>query len=122
MFYWEQSTAAQKSDAIKTLHALIHEGLFGSRSWLAGPDILCALSDRLEPLGLEEPVPGVPNTSRNTPLGKELNFDLLQVFMGLWNPFEVPFILRQYGLMSDNEEFEAEQRLNEAHEQEKEKT
>ncbi len=75
------------------------------------------MSERLEPLGLVEPVLGKPNTWRLTPLGKELNFYLMEVFMGLWGPFEVPFILKENGLISEREECEAVTHLNEAEEQ-----
>lgn len=109
-----------RSDIIQKLHAYIHEGLFGSRPWLGGRDILCGLRETLKPLGLEEPVPGMPNATRETALGRELNVDLMQVFMGLWEPSEIPYILNKNGLISEDEEFEAEKRVIEAEEQGKE--
>jgi hypothetical protein len=117
VFNWERSIGSVKSEVIKTVHALIHESIFGTRPWLAGPDILCELSERVESLGLVEPVPGEANTWRVTLLGKELNFDLMQVFMGLWEPWEIPFILKENGLISEREECEAVTHLNEAGEQ-----
>ena len=41
----------------------------------------------------------------------------MQVFIGLGEPFEVPFILKENGLISEREEFEAVTYLNEAEEQ-----
>jgi hypothetical protein len=48
-------------------------------------------------LGLEEDVPGMPGTTRSTPLGKELNLDLLMVFVGAWDFWDIPHILEENG-------------------------
>jgi hypothetical protein len=42
-------------------------------------------------------------TWRNTPLGRELHLDLLMVFMGLWDQWEIPMILEDHGLIDDLE-------------------
>ena len=36
-------------------------------------------------------------------MGKELNVDLFQVFIGLWDEWEVPLILEEYGLLNESE-------------------
>jgi len=36
-------------------------------------------------------------------LGKELNVQLFQVFIGLWDEWEVPLILEEYGLLNESE-------------------
>ena len=41
------------------------------------------------------------NTWRITPLGKELNVDLFEVFMGLFDEWEVPYILEDHGLVDE---------------------
>jgi hypothetical protein len=56
----------------------------------------------LEQLGLEEQVPGTSDR-RNTLLGRELHFDLLMVFLGLWDEWEIPGILEDHGLIDDLE-------------------
>jgi hypothetical protein len=61
------------------------------------------LTKRLEQLGLEELVPGDKKTWRSTPLGRELHSDLLSVFLGLWDEWEVPMILEDYGVIDDLE-------------------
>src|SRR6516165_6341677 len=40
---------------------------------------------------------------QNLPLGKELNVGLFQVFIGLWDEWEVPLILEEYGLLNESE-------------------
>jgi hypothetical protein len=52
---------------------------------------------------LEENVPGRNDTSRSTPLGKELNVDLLMVFMGLWCEWEIPHWLEEYALIDESQ-------------------
>jgi hypothetical protein len=47
-------------------------------------------------MGLVEEVPGKADTWRNTPLGNELHLELLEVFMGFWDEWEVPHILEEY--------------------------
>lgn len=101
----------QKSEVITTLHAMVHEGLFGSRPWLTDREISGAVTNKLRELGLTELVPGSSNSERNTALGRELHTRLLMVFMGVWEPYEVPFILEDYGLMSDDEALDAVSRL-----------
>ena len=54
-------------------------------------------------MGLEERVPGTTDMWRNTPLGSELHLDLLMVFMGLWDEWEIPMILEDHGLIDDLE-------------------
>ena len=111
-----QFISPSKAEIIKTIHALLHESLFGSRPWLAGYDTVCGLIEQLNRLGLQEPVPGKLNTWRATPLGNELNIDLMEVFMGLWAPSEVPFILKQNDLVSEDEAFEVYRRVIEGEE------
>ena len=40
----------------------------------------------------------------------------MQVFMGLGDPFDVPFVLEDYGLILEHEKCEAVMRVNEAEE------
>jgi hypothetical protein len=77
--------------------------LFGNGPWLIDPETGVALQRRLEQMGLEERVPGTTDMWRNTPLGSELHLDLLMVFMGLWDEWEIPMILEDHGLIDDLE-------------------
>jgi hypothetical protein len=54
-------------------------------------------------MGLVEEVPGKADTWRSTPLGNELHLDLVEVFMGFWDEWEIPTILEQYGLIEEQE-------------------
>ena len=54
-------------------------------------------------MGLMEQVRDEPLTWQITPLGKELNVDLFQVFLGLWCEWEVPLILEEHGLLTESE-------------------
>lgn len=60
----------------------------------------------MDELGLTETVPGNPDQTQLTALGKELNTDLVMVSIGLWDYLEVPIILEERGL---SDEFEADQ-------------
>jgi hypothetical protein len=49
-------------------------------------------------MGLVEVVCVEPQTWRMTPLGKELDVKLFEVFMGVFDEWEVPMILEHYRL------------------------
>jgi hypothetical protein len=50
-------------------------------------------------MGLQERVSS--DTWRNTPSGTELNIDLFEVFMGIWDVGEVPSILEDHRLIDE---------------------
>ena len=54
-------------------------------------------------MGLEERIPGEREMSRSTPLGRQLHSDLLMVFLGIWDEWEVPTILEDFGFINDLE-------------------
>jgi hypothetical protein len=54
-------------------------------------------------MGLVEVVCVEPQTWRATALGKELDVELFQVFMGLWYEWEIPIILEDYHLIDEEE-------------------
>jgi len=56
-----------------------------------------------ETMGLVETVPGEPSTHRNTPLGEAINLDLLIVFLGILDKWDVPLVLHERGLIDDAE-------------------
>ena len=96
----------KKAAVISELHAMIHARLFGSRPWLAEYDIVDAIHKKLEDLGLQETCGD--HSIRATPLGKELDWDLMGVFLGFFCEFEMPIILEKHGLI---DEMEAERLL-----------
>ena len=92
-----------RSKILAEMEAMVFARLFGSRPWLVDRESGVALQRRLEQMGLEERVPGTNDTWQKTPLGSELHLDLLIVFMGLWNEWEIPMILEDHGLIDDLE-------------------
>jgi hypothetical protein len=54
-------------------------------------------------LGLEEDVPDSPGTTQSTALGNELNLDMVMAFVGAWDLWEIPFILKENGYLEESE-------------------
>jgi hypothetical protein len=99
-------SAMNKAEIIAELENMSVARLFGREPWLADPETISAYDRKLIQMGLIEQVRDEPSTWRNTPLGNELDVDLFQVFMGLWDEWEVPMILKEYGFL-DESEFDA---------------
>jgi len=95
-----------KAKIIAELENMVVARLFGRQRWLADRETYSAVNRKLIQMGLVEVVSVEPQTWRATPLGKELDVDLFQVFMGLWCEWEVPMILQDYHLI-DESEFDA---------------
>ena len=100
-----------KRAIIANLHAMIVTRLFGGRPWLADREACDAISRKLEDLGLQERVPGDTLATISTGLGNELEVDLVMVFVGLWDEWEIPSILERHGLIDEIEEFHIYDRL-----------
>ena len=92
-----------KAKIIAELENMVVTRLFGRRPWLADRETCSAVDRKLIQMGLVEVVCDKPQTWRATPLGKELDVDLFQVFMGLWDEWEVPMILQDYHLIDESE-------------------
>jgi hypothetical protein len=92
-----------RSKILAEVEAILHARLFGNGPWLIDRETGLALRRRLEQMGLEERVLGTSDTWRNTPLGSELHLNLIKVFMGLWDEWEIPMILEDHGLIDDLE-------------------
>ena len=94
----------RRSEILVEIEALILDRLFGPGPWfLAHREAVVQLRERILKWGLEEPVPGKRDTWRATALGRELNVDLLYVFLGLWDKREMANILEEYGFIDDCE-------------------
>ena len=92
-----------KSKAITELHAMIDSRLFGSRPWLADREACDAMNKRLHDMGLDEEVPGEPGTTRSTNFGMEQRLNLMMVFLGLFDEWDMLIILKNYGLIDELE-------------------
>jgi hypothetical protein len=91
-----------KTEAMAIVDAIASRRLFGDeKKWLVeGPNVANALNETLRTLGLVEED---GRYIRFTALGKELNIDLQQVFMGLWEPWDAIHVLEQHDLLSADE-------------------
>ena len=103
-----------KAKIITELENMVVARLFGRQPWLADRETISAYDRKLIQMGLVEQVCVEPQTWRNTPLGKELDVDLFQVFIGLFCEWEVPSILENYGLLSESETDAILERMTEA--------
>lgn len=93
----------EKRAVIQGLHAMIVTRLFGGRPWLADREACDALSKKLDELGLRERVPWDTSARQSSALGKELELDLVMVFIGLWDEWEMPIILERHGLIDNSD-------------------
>jgi len=96
-------TAMNKAQIIAELENMVAARLFGRQPWLADRETCSAIDRKLIQMGLVEVISVEPQTWRHTPLGKELDVDLFQVFMGHWYEWEVPIILEKYHLIDESE-------------------
>jgi hypothetical protein len=99
----EETIAMSKSEGVGALYTLAEQRLFGDGLWPAEGETLYALRRKIDEAKLYELIPGTNNTYRPTPLGRAVNVDLLMVFLGLWDDAEIPFVLENEGLMSEDE-------------------
>ena len=90
-----------KAEIVVELDAMVSRRLFGCHEWLAEPETVSAVNQKLITMGLIEHISS--DTWQVTPLGTELDIDLLLVFMGLFEASEVPLILEHYGLIDERE-------------------
>ena len=88
--------------------------LFSRRPWLEDREAIRAIERKLIQMGLVEVVSVEPPTWQHTPLGKELDVELFQVFMGHWSEWEVPMILEEYHLIDETEFNDICERMSEA--------
>jgi len=92
-------SAMSKAEIIAELENMVVARLFSGQLWLADRETICAYRRRLKQMGLVEQE---PLTWQVTPLGKELNVELFEAFIGLWDEWDVPFILEKYHLIDES--------------------
>lgn len=90
-----------KADVIRQLHSMVDHRLFFARPWLADREAMSALLRLTNELRLEELADGEPGTLRTTELGKECSFELMMVFLGMWNVWEIPIVLEDCELLDE---------------------
>jgi hypothetical protein len=88
-------------EILSELHAVIAARLLGNGPWLMDPKTAHETTARQLEMGL------VKQSSKDawelTPLGEEIDCDLLSVFMGTWDEGDIPTILRERGVITQSE-------------------
>jgi hypothetical protein len=90
-----------KLDILCELHAVIATRLLGEGPGLMEREDALKSNERALAIRLEEQVNR--DTWRLTALGKEMDLDLLSIFMGRWDYRDIPVILKQRGLITNSE-------------------
>jgi len=103
-----------KAQIIAELENMVAARLFSRQPWLADRETFSAAHRKLIEMGLVEIVRGEPLTWQTSPLGKELDVELFEVFMGLFDEWEVPMILEHHRLIDESEVDAIYARMSEA--------
>ena len=96
-------SAMNKVQIIAELENMVAARLFSDQPWPADWEAISALHRKLIQMGLVEQVSDELITWGATPLGKELNVELFEVFMGIIYEGDVPIILEEHGLLDESE-------------------
>jgi hypothetical protein len=97
-----EATAMNKAEIIAELENMVAARLFGPQPLPADRETCSAVVRKLQ-MGLVEQVRDESLAWQITPLGKELNVELFEVFMGIIYEWDVPIILKEYGLLDESE-------------------
>ncbi len=92
-----------RSKVLTQIHAIVDARLFSGRPWPAGREACDALSRTFVQMGLRKQVPGDTETSMTTALGREHHLDLIDVFIGFLEEWEMASILEDHGLIDESE-------------------
>src|SRR5258708_12953236 len=88
-----RATAMNRADVYRELYNAVEFNLFGAGSWPADPEASDAFWKLLDDLGLTTDDPDKPGTPQYTPLGLELNVELMSIFEGAVNLWDIPLLL-----------------------------
>jgi hypothetical protein len=88
---------SSKGEALAAVHAAMDNRLFGEGDWLTDRDSSKAVDRLLHERGFLLRLSD--SSSRSTPLGKEIDVDLLMCFLGIFDEWEVPNILHFRGYL-----------------------
>jgi hypothetical protein len=92
-----------RRDLYTELKTIAFVRLFRDRSWLDTDDeTYFRYSEKLIQLGLQEKIPGTINTLK-TDLGREMNLDLIEIFMGIRHEADIPYFLEENGFIDNSE-------------------
>ena len=88
-----------KAEIVAELEAMAWHRLFTCRRWLAGRETVHAVNQKLIKMGLLERISS--DTWQTTPLGRELDVDLFEVFIGVIDEWDALSILEEYDLIDE---------------------
>jgi hypothetical protein len=88
-----------KGEVVAELEGMAWYRLFDCCPWLPDQESFWAANQKLIKMGLLEQISS--DTWQNTPLGKELDVDLFEVFMGHFDVWEMPYILEKHCLLDE---------------------
>ena len=91
-----------RSKVLTQIHAIIDARLFSGRPWPADRESCDALRRTFLQMGLDEQVPGDAETWTTT-WGREHHLDLIEVFAGFLEEWDMASILEDYGLIDETE-------------------
>ena len=98
-----RAAVMNKADVCRELYNAAEFHLFGAGSWPADREAVAAFWKLLDDLGLTIDVPDKPSMSQYTPLGLELNVELMSIFAGAVNLWDIPLLLDLMGHLDDEE-------------------
>jgi hypothetical protein len=98
-----RARAMNKADVCRQLHNAAEFHLFEAGSWPADRESAGAFWKLLDDFGLTANVPDEPGTTQYTPLGLELNVELMSIFAGAVNLWDIPLLLDLMGHLDDEE-------------------
>ena len=99
----QRGEVMNKSDVCRELHNAAEFHLFGPGSWPADKEAAGAFWKLLDDFGLTAAVPDEPRVIEYTPLGLELNAELMMIFAGATNLWDIPLLLDLMGYLDDEE-------------------
>src|SRR5258708_36456551 len=97
------ATAMNRADVYRELYNAVEFNLFGAGSWPVDQEASAAFWKLLDDLGLTTDDPDKPGTTQYTPLGLELNVELMSIFAGAVNLWDIPLVLDLMGYLNDKE-------------------
>ena len=92
-----------RADVYRELYNAVEFNLFGAGSWPADQEASAAFWKLLDDLGLTTDDPDKPGTTQYTSLGLELNVELMSIFAGAVNLWDIPLLLDLMGHLNDEE-------------------
>src|SRR5260370_8732422 len=98
-----KATAMNKAEICRELYNVAEFHLFGAGSWPADQEASAAFWKMLDDLGLTTDDPDNPGMSQYTPLGLELNHELMTIFAPAVNLWDIPLLLDLMGHLDDEE-------------------